>query len=245
VFQDDTKKREFDQLKDNFISVAAHQLRTPLGSMRWSMELLLDEDNVHLPSEVRSEIEQLYENNQRMVTLVNDLLNTTRIDAAITREQSELVDIMAILQKIASDSLHEANIRLVTVHFSKVKKELLQVFVAPKNIHEAFQNIISNAIKYSNAGGVVTISVQEEGKKYMRISITDTGIGIPKDQQSKIFSKFSRASNAVLKETDGSGLGLNVAKFFIEQSGGKIWFESEEGKGTTFFVDLPLKNNNI
>ena len=240
VFQDNTKRQELDQLKDNFISVAAHQLRTPLGGMRWSMESLLDEDRGVLPTEVRSELEQLYENSQRMVTLVNDLLNTTRIDGTVSKEAPESVDIIVILRKVVSDALHEAKERLVEVRFSGVYKKMPRVFVAPKNMYEALQNIIVNAIKYSNAGSIVTIDVHQEDEKSMRISVADTGIGIPEDQQSKIFVKFSRATNAVLKETDGSGLGLSVSKFFIEQSGGKIWFESEEGKGTTFFVDLPL-----
>lgn len=240
VFQDDTKKRELDQLKDSFISVAAHQLRTPLGGMRWSMESLLDEDRGKLPVEVRNELEQLYENSQRMVTLVNDLLNTTRIDGTVSKEAFESVDIVALLRKIVSDSLNEAKMRSVEVRFAGVYKKMARVFVAPKNMYEAFQNIIINAIKYNTTGGSVTINVHQKDNAFMHISIADTGIGIPAEQQSKMFVKFSRATNAVLKETDGSGLGLSVAKFFIEQSGGKIWFESEEGKGTTFFIDLPL-----
>lgn len=243
VFQDDTKKRERDQLKDNFISVAAHQLRTPLGGMRWSMEALLGEDRGKLPSEVRSELEQLYENSQRMVTLVNDLLNTTRIDGTSSKEKPELVDIVNLMHKVVSDSLNEATMRSISVRFSEMPEKIPLAFVAPKSIYEALQNIIINAIKYNNHGGSVIIGMYQEGDDQIRINIADTGIGIPKEQQSKIFMKFSRATNAILKETDGSGLGLSVAKFFIEQSGGKIWFESQEGKGTTFFIELPIQSD--
>ncbi|MDD5083946.1 MAG: PAS domain S-box protein [Candidatus Moranbacteria bacterium] len=240
VFQDDTKKRELDQMKDGFISVAAHQLRTPLGGMRWNMELLLSEDVGELPEQVRVELEQLYENSQRMVTLVNDLLNTSRIDNEVSRVkyESESADIITLLQKVIHEVADEAKKRAVTIRFAN-EGTFDSVRIVPKNIYEAFQNLIVNAVKYSDAGDTVTVGV-EQHKEAMRVTIEDTGIGIPKDQQLKLFSKFFRASNAILKETDGSGLGLSVAKFFIEENGGRILFESEEGKGTTFYVDLPL-----
>lgn len=239
VFQDDTKKRELDQLKESFISVAAHQLRTPLGSMRWSMELLLSGDVGRVPKLAREEINRLYENSQRMITLVNDLLNTSRIDNVSSKPELRPEDIAPLLREVVANVADEAKQRSVIIDLVLGEDPISNVMIVRKNIFEALQNLVVNAVRYSDAGDSVTVwAKQIDG--YVRVSVADTGIGIPKDQQSKLFSKFFRASNAVLKETDGSGLGLSVAKMFVEESGGNIRFESEEGQGTTFFVELPL-----
>jgi len=127
---------------------------------------------------------------------------------------------------------------LVTVSITMKKKIDATVMAPPKHIYGAFENLIANAIRYNQPHGSVEIAV-ELVEKNILVTVVDTGIGIPKDAQSKIFSKFFRAPNAALKETDGSGLGLFVVKSYVEEAKGKIWFTSEEGKGTTFFVELP------
>lgn len=239
VFQDVTKKHELDQMKDSFLSVAAHQLRTPLGSMRWSMELLLGDDLGKLPKEAREAVQQLYDNSQRMVTLVNDLLDISRIEQNRGTEEKTLVDIAEIVQAVLSQLQSEADKRHIGISVDIPKESLPNILVSPKHIHEALENLLSNAIKYNRNNGTVTIKIVKK-EKFLELTIKDTGIGIPKDDHGKIFSKFFRATNAVLKETEGSGLGLSVVKSYLEENHAQVSFESEENVGTTFLVEFPL-----
>lgn len=240
VFQDITKKHELDQMKDSFLSVAAHQLRTPLGSMRWSMELLLGGDLGKLPKSATEAVQQIYDNSQRMIMLVNDLLNVERMDQSKGREEKKPMNIGIILEEVLKTMHSEGERRGLTLSLKKPKQSLPAIMVPPKHFYEALENLISNSIKYNRKGGSVKVALMEEPDGLL-ITVTDTGIGIPKDAQSKVFSKFFRAQNAVLKETEGSGLGLSVVKSYLEESGASIRFESEENVGTTFFVKLPFR----
>ncbi|MBP9728088.1 MAG: PAS domain S-box protein [Candidatus Moranbacteria bacterium] len=239
VFQDVTKRHELDQMKDSFLSVAAHQLRTPLGGMRWSMELLLNGDLGRLPKNAKEAIEQIYENSQRMILLVNDLLNVSRIDENKGREEKTLIRVEQVVSDVVRAMQPEADRRGVTIILQKVKTLSLPIMAPAKHFYEAFENILSNSIKYNKQGGTVTIHCEKK-KKHVVVIIADTGIGIPEEAQSKIFAKFFRAPNAVLKETEGSGLGLSVVKSYLEEAGAAIRFESQEDVGTTFFVEFPL-----
>ncbi len=241
VFQDMTKRHELDQMKDNFLSVAAHQLRTPLGGMRWSMELLLDGDLGKLPKEAREAVHQIYENSRRMILLVNDLLTVARIDDAKGREEKSPIDVGQMLTDVVNAMRSEADRRGVKIILKKGRASLPVILVPAKHFYEAFENLLSNGIKYTQQGGMVTVSVKKSSTSIL-IVIADTGIGIPEEHQSKIFSKFFRAPNAVLKETEGSGLGLSVVKSYLEEAGANIRFESQENVGTTFFITLPLNS---
>lgn len=240
VFQDITKKHELDQMKDSFLSVAAHQLRTPLGSMRWSMELLLNGDLGKLPKDAKEVVQQIYDNSQRMTLLVNDLLNVARMDQNKGREEKKPMDIGTLLEEVVKTMHPEAEKRGITLSLKKRKKAFPAIMVPPKHFYEALENLLSNSIKYNKKNGSVTVSLAEE-QDGLLITVADTGIGIPKEAQSKMFSKFFRAQNAVLKETEGSGLGLSVVKSYLEEAGASVRFESEENVGTTFFVKLPFR----
>lgn len=239
VFQDITKKHELDQMKDSFLSVAAHQLRTPLGSMRWTMELLLSGDLGDLPDEAKESVAQLYENSQRMVALVNDLLDVSRIDQNKGKEEKKTVDVVSVIHDAIATLAAEAEKRSVTVVCAVPKESIPGIMAPPKRLYEAFENLVSNGIKYNREGGRLDINVVKTAKS-IDVTLRDTGIGIPKDDQSKIFSKFFRASNAVLKETEGSGLGLSVVKSYLEEADARIAFESVEGAGTTFSITFPF-----
>lgn len=239
VFQDVTKKHELDQMKDSFLSVAAHQLRTPLGSMRWSMEMLLNGDLGRLPKEAKEVVSQIYENSLRMVTLVSDLLDVSRIDQNRGKEEKKATNITLVLQAVIRVMSAEAEKRSVRITLNLPKEPIPVIMVPPKQIYESFANLIANGIKYNRENGqvIVTVELAEEG---LLITIADTGIGIPKEDQSKIFAKFFRSSNAIHKETDGSGLGLSVVKSYLEEANAQVWFESEENVGTKFFVQFPI-----
>lgn len=239
VFRDVTKLRELDQMKNNFLSTAAHQLRTPLGSMRWSTELLMNGDFGKLPKAAKEIVQQIYDNNVRMVLLVNDLLDVSRIDSEKGREEKTPVDIVALLKDIIKTMQSEAKKRSVKIVLTLPKEPLPLLLMPSKHLYEALENLVSNGIKYNKKQGTLTLTVKMGGDVIL-LTVADTGIGIPKGDESKVFSKFFRSENAVLKETEGSGLGLSVVKSYLEESGAKISFESEENVGTTFSVEFPL-----
>jgi PAS domain S-box-containing protein len=235
---DVSEERELEKTKDNFLSVAAHQLRTPLSGIRWNLEMLLNGDVGKLPKEAKEVVHDIDENNLRLVALVNDLLNVSRINMGKSMnlpEQVVVVENITLAIKSLNGFADKNKIKIV---FDEKKNSKLKVMIIPRRFVESVGNVISNAVKYSPVEGVVKISVAEKAGN-IEIAVTDAGIGIPKKDQSKIFSKFFRAGNATIKDPDGSGLGLNVVKSFIEEAGGTVSFESEEGKGTTFLISLP------
>lgn len=238
VFRDITEKYDLEQMKEGFLSVAAHQLRTPLGSMRWSMELLLNGDLGEITKDAKEVVTQLYDNSQRMLTLVNDLLDVSRIDQKRGLEEKKPVDVVSLFNDVIKALAGEAEKRSVSVSVKPVSAPIPPILVSSQHVYEAFENMIVNGIKYNKQGGSVTVSIEKRDSG-LHIEIADTGIGIPEAAQSKMFSRFFRAPNAVLKETEGSGLGLSVVKSYLEEAGATVRFESEEGKGTTFFIDFP------
>ena len=244
IIHDVTEQRELEKNKDNFLSVAAHQLRTPLSGIRWSLEMLLDGDAGELPTEAKEVVNNINENNQRLVVLVNDLLNVSRINLGKTTEESKITNVCGSVSAVVKSMEGFSLKNKVNIIFAESKNCGLSVMISPKRFFESIENILSNAIKYTTENGNVTIIIAKVKNK-VRIAISDTGIGIPENQQKNMFSKFFRAENAILKDPEGSGLGLSVVKSFIEEVGGEITFKSVEGKGTTFFITLPLCEEEV
>jgi|GEM_PF-908688 len=246
VLRDITEERELEKTKDNFLSVAAHQLRTPLSGIRWNLEMLLEGDAGKLPKEALDIIKDLDENNQRLVALVNDLLNVSRINLGKSMDSPEPVEVKEAIKNAIKNLDGFAKRNNVKVVFDEKKTPNIKVMIIPNRFFESVENVASNAIKYSPNKSSVKIAVSQEAGKAV-ISVSDSGIGIPETDKEKIFSKFFRAHNAAIKDPEGSGLGLNVVKSFIEEAGGSVSFESKEGKGTTFLINLPVytgKNNH-
>ena len=240
ILHDVTHMTEIDRMKTEFLSVAAHQLRTPLGSMRWNMEMLLTGDAGEIPQPIKEVIQQVYDSNQRMITLVNDLLNVSRIDQGRVKDEPELTDLLEIVKAAIVEMEPVAKKKSVGIELNIGSDSLPKIMIDPKRFREAIQNLVSNAVKFNQPDGKVIVSVDKQ-EEYMRIKVADTGMGIPKNNQGRLFSKFFRAENAVKSETEGSGLGLFVVKSYVEGWGGKVDFESEEGKGTVFTITLPLE----
>jgi len=242
VMRDVTEERELEKNKDNFLSVAAHQLRTPLSGIRWSLEMLLGDDVGKLPGEAHEVVENINENTMRLITLVNDLLNVSRINMGKVIEPASPVNVAETISAVLKSGDGFVAKNKIKIVFDANKKAEARVFISPQHFFESIENIVSNAIKYTPEQGTVKITVSSKGNQ-IKIAVADSGIGIPKKEQEKMFSKFFRAQNAIQKDPDGSGLGLSVVKSFIEEAGGTVSFESEEGKGTTFFVSLPIYSN--
>ncbi len=249
AIRDYSKERALEKAKDEFISVAAHQLRTPLGIMRWSMELLLDEHAGVVPESLRGRVADIYATNQRMILLVNDLLNVSRIEQGRTMNEPKIINPVSAVQAVLKEADLDARKHEVHITFTP-PDSVHAVHVDPKRLHEALGNIVSNAIKYNEPGGSVEI-VLTSREKEIEVSITDSGIGIPVNEKTRIFSKFFRAENAVRAQTDGSGLGLFIVKSYVEGWGGNAWFESPaktrtdtNGKmtryGTAFHITIPV-----
>ena len=242
VFRDVTQEREFDRAKDEFISIASHELNTPSGIIKWDLELLEQEGYfASLPQKARPFIEDIYRSNERMINLVKDLLSVSRITQGSVHEKVEHVGIYQVIYDLIEQQKGIAAQRSVTLDM-RVDQALAPVLVGPKEFRLVMQNLIANAVKYSYAQGVVRVAA-ERVDGHIQISVSDQGMGIPREEQHKIFSKFFRASNVKSADVEGTGLGLFIVKSYIEQWGGTIRFESEENKGTTFFVILKLGGN--
>jgi PAS domain S-box-containing protein len=238
ILHDVTREKEIERMKTEFVSISAHQLRTPLSAIKWTLKMFLDGDLGELTKEQREFLEKTYQSNERMINLINDLLNVTRIEEGRYLYKPVLADIVPICQSVIDSYKDEIEKRNLKFKFKK-PKELPKVRVDIEKISLAIQNLLENAIRYNKFGGEIEMVLKEkEGE--IEFSIRDTGIGIPKVQQNRVFTKFFRGSNAMKIETEGSGLGLFITKNIIEAHGGRIWFESEEGKGTTFYFTLPV-----
>lgn len=238
VFRDVTKEREIDKAKTEFVSLASHQLRTPLSTISWYAEMLLNEDVGKINEDQKEFLQEVYTGNRRMVNLVNSLLNVSRIELGTLGVDPEPLDFKEIAESILkelSPSIKEKKLKIERDYDKKIPK-----IEADYNlVRIVFQNLLSNSVKYTPEEGEVSISLTKQSK-YLLIKVSDSGYGIPKEEQDKIFTKLFRANNIAEKDAEGSGLGLYIVKSIIDQVKGKIWFKSKKNKGTTFFVKLPL-----
>lgn len=237
------KLREVDQTKSEFISIAAHQLRTPLGSIRWNIEMLLSQKET--PKDIKERIKHIYDRSKHMITLVNDLLTVSRIEQGRIVEKPRKTMISEVVRDVVFETQALAQKKGVIIEVKFEKDKIPPMMIDTQHLREVVQNLLSNAVKYSHRNGKATVELRVVNSKHAQISVADTGIGIPEKDKGRIFSKFFRAGNALQRDTEGSGLGLFVAKYYAEGWGGKLSFQSEEGKGSIFYIDLPLKLSPI
>lgn len=238
VFRDISKEKEIDRAKSEFVSLASHQLRTPLSTTSWYAEMLLSGDVGKITPAQRKYLEEVYHANQRMVELVNALLNVSRIELGTFAIEPELVDITRIGREALSELKPQIAERKLSVT-TKFESGFPKMQADPRLTRIIFQNLLTNAVKYTPERGKVTIAVERKGPDAL-ITISDTGFGIPESARPKIFTKLFRADNVQERESDGTGLGLYIVKAIVDAAGGTIRFDSVENKGTTFFVTLPL-----
>lgn len=233
------RTKEVDRLKSEFISVAAHQLRTPLSAVKWTLKMMIDEDLGTLNPEQKTFLMRGYEGNERMIRLVNDMLNVVRIEEGRFGYDFSLIKLEDLVENVVQDFIPIVKNKHIDLVFKKPEKELPKVWADSTKMRLAISNLVDNAIKYTPEKGSVTIEIKQ-GKIDLEVSVKDTGLGIPSDQQKSMFTKFFRAENVVRVQTDGTGLGLFIVKNIIEKHKGKIWFASEENKGTTMYFTVPI-----
>ncbi len=239
IERDITKEKEIDNAKTEFISLASHQLRTPLSTINWYVEMLLSEDAGKINKEQRKFLEEAYAGSQRMVSLVNALLNVSRIESNSYMIEPVPTDVSKLLDSVIFDLKPKIEAKKLIINLSK--DNIPTISLDPNLTNIIFQNLITNAVKYTKIGGKVDIglNIKKDTNKLV-ISVKDDGLGIPETQKDKIFTKLFRADNVKKTDTEGTGLGLYLIKGLIERSKGKIWFESTENIGSTFYVTLPL-----
>lgn len=233
------KTKELDRQKSEFLSIAAHQLRTPMAGIRWVSQMLYDGDMGTMTDEQKHHLGNALENINRMISLINDLLDITKIEEQRFKYKFVVTDIVKICRDQVEALAELAKGSNVTV---KVLHEPAGEILAEVDVEKlslAVNNLIDNAIKYSPKDSTVEVGVIKHGSN-VHCYVKDHGLGIPKSSQSEVFTKFFRAPNVLKVITEGSGLGLFLVKDIIVKHEGKIWFESAEGTGTTFFIDLPV-----
>ncbi|NCN25503.1 hypothetical protein COT94_02360 [Candidatus Falkowbacteria bacterium CG10_big_fil_rev_8_21_14_0_10_37_14] len=241
IERDVTKEKQVDRAKTEFVSLASHQLRTPLSTVNWYVEMLLSGDAGELNEEQKKYLAEVYQGNQRMVDLVNSLLNVSRIELGKLAIKPEFLNIAELAQSAVAEQqpqIMQKEHKLIT----NFVKDAPKLMADPKLLRMVFQNLLSNAIKYTPPKGRIEMKVEYKTKqKAFVITVADNGIGIPTEQCNRIFTKMFRADNVKEADTEGTGLGLYIIKSIIEGSGGSITFQSVENEGTKFTATLPLE----
>lgn len=224
-------------IKSDLISVSAHQLRTSLTSIKWILKMFLDGDFGELSAEQKTFLDKIFQSDERMIRLVNEMLSINHAEDTLDLVQPEAVDMVALVDETVFDFRSEAYKRGIELIFAKPASPIAPAMADKEKIRVVIQNLVENAIKYSNQGDRVVISIGEKDTT-IELSVRDTGIGINPEDKDHIFTKFFRANNAKAQDTVGSGLGLYTSRRIVEKHNGSMRFESS-GQGTTFFVDLP------
>ncbi|MBA4318987.1 MAG: hypothetical protein C0412_11365 [Flavobacterium sp.] len=231
--------KEIDKAKMEFIATATHQLKAPLSGTKWIIEAILEGDLGKIDERQKEYFKELYKSNERLIKFVNELLNVFRFEELHPKIEPKLVNLKDLILNIISK--FSSLMKKKNLDFEIKEDGEGWAMISDKNLLDLiFDNLISNAIRYSKDSSKFYIYLKKKNGK-IEVGVQDFGIGIPKNEQDRVFQKFFRAKNALKTETSGSGLGLYLTKKAVEKINGKIWFSSEENKGTTFFVSLPLK----
>ena len=244
IVRDRTAQVQALRSKSEFITVASHQLRGPVTDISWALQSLsgitgMDENNKMI-------FDHALAASQTLLRRIEDLLDIAKMEDGQFGYQFEDADVSDFLAKVLADVLPAAQKAGVKLYFDRPSEALPHVTIDPKRLSLAVTNLLENAIRYNVENGEVTVKADKmQDKPYVVVSVKDTGIGIPPEAAASLFKKFFRADNAVKTQTEGSGLGLYIAKGIIAAHGGQIWAESELNRGTTISFALPTDPNLV
>jgi signal transduction histidine kinase len=232
--------KEAERLKDEFIAIAAHELRNPLAVLKSYAQALLFQARrgrgYELADWQREALQNIDLATHRLVDLTEELLDVTRLQAGQLALHPEPTDLVALIRRVAARLQVTTERHPIAIHATQ---EHIVAEADPLRIEQVLGNLITNAIKYSPEGGRIDLTLREDPQAdTIELCVEDQGIGIPAHQQARIFGRFERADNA--RKIDGTGLGLYICRALVEQHGGRIWFESLEDQGSTFFIALPM-----
>lgn len=230
---------EANRIKSEFIAIISHQLRSPLSIFKWTLDLLGRENQKRAEDDSRN-LTILSDNTSKMIQLVNMLLEVSRIEAGKFMVKREAVDLVGLTRTQLRSFEPYAAANRITLDYRVTGEELPRVRGDGEKLVMVVQNLIDNAVRYSKGGGAVTVRVLSGGAGTVEWQVEDRGIGIPREEQKRIFQKFFRTGLAQRHQTEGTGIGLYIAKAIIDALGGKIGFRSETNKGSTFWFRLPV-----
>ncbi|MFH1392570.1 MAG: HAMP domain-containing sensor histidine kinase [bacterium] len=229
-----------DIAKSEFIAIAAHQLRTPLSGVKWTLKMLIDGDIGSITNEQKEFLKRAYETNERMIYLVNDLLDVAHIEEGHFIYEPQACQLEDLIKETIAGFQKDLMAKQINLEIKQQNKNLPKVQIDLEKIRLVLQNLLENAIHYTPIKGKIKVCLEQINDN-LKVSIKDNGFGVPKEQQTRIFSKFFRGRNVIKKDTSGTGLGLYIAKNIVEAHNGQIGFESEENNGSVFWFELPLR----
>jgi len=242
IIRDRTHEVQIMRSKNEFITVASHQLRTPITAVSWAFETLKSEPN--LSEEAKEILEKATAASKELLGIVEDLLKVSKIEEGKFGYKFEPTDLAAFAEKILAPFVPQAQKAGLTVYFNRPQEPLAPLMIDPEKFAMALENVLDNAARYNVQNGEITVTInREDDRPFVEVSVKDTGIGIPAEDIPKIFTKFFRAQNALKFKTEGSGLGLYIAKNIVRAHGGEMWVESELERGTVVHLTLPLDKN--
>jgi PAS domain S-box-containing protein len=245
---DITRFREEEEMKSTFTSIISHELKTPVALIKGYAQTLARPDAEWDAATARQSLEIIEEEADRLEALINNLLDVSRIQASGLRLDDADVDIEALARKVAEAYRTQTSVHRIELDFPE---RLPLIWGDEERLRQVLTNLMSNAIKYSPEGGVIRVggwtqhSSNEHGSARVILFVADQGIGIPQDELANIFERFYRVDSSLRRSTMGAGLGLFLTKAIVEAHGGQVWARSEAGKGTTFFVALPVEHGNV
>ncbi len=239
TIRDVSREYEINRMKSEFVSIVSHQLRTPLSAIKWYLETLIENRRGEPVSERQKDyLEQAFQSNERMILLINDLLNVSRLEAGKIKNTPEVIDLSPVFASVVREMETFARANNVTMDCRFCTKALPEVKADPAKIRQVIQNLVSNGIKYTRGKETLIIDAEVKPKEII-FSIQDQGIGIAKSEVHRLFEPFFRAENAIATQAEGSGLGLYICKMLLSFNKGKIWVDSTIGEGSTFYFSIP------
>jgi len=238
ILHDVTREKEIDKIKSEFITIAAHKLRTPLSEVKWGIGSLMTEKE-KLSSNQRELLENCYQANDRMIFEVNSLLNVSELEKGLFKYKFRFESLENIVAEVVQNMSEFAKKQGISLKYQEPPETLPEVKVDKDKISIVVHNLLDNALRYTPKEGKVLIRIREKDK-FLVVSIKDTGIGISSPEQKWAFTKFFRSERAMKIHTEGLGLNLFVVKNIVEKHKGKIWFQSKENWGSIFYFKLPI-----
>jgi PAS domain S-box-containing protein len=239
IARDMAAVRVASQVRANFVSMVSHELRTPLNSVHGFIDLLLQGHMGELNEEQYTYLGYAQEGVQQLISIVEDILFMTRSDSGQFEIKQQEVNFRVLARQVVNSMKPLALKAGVVVH-KDIPSPLPQLYADPQRLKQVLNNLVANAIKFTPPGGTVTIRARQHDEQFVKISVEDTGCGIPPEDRPHVFERFYQSNNSQQSKVGGYGLGLSIARLIVEQHGGEISFETEVDHGTTFFFTAPL-----